>query len=954
MIPEMRDNLFELFSAQPLFFEGDFKTVLNRIYQSVSRSTRRFLSDTVLYSDEKSEGEIISSVTIDLNRDFLVHSANLTTETEKGPKKKSIAVSDLISLLGRLQLKKMVSLYPDLVVLYNLWVFTLKILEKGAFIPQLLHLREGKYRIRWIPAILNIEVKAIVDNLSDLIPPDIVRFRQTGGSNDHHKMLYQSSREQLNTIIALFADHLFTQFGLFDRMESRYAFSQTSRKVLELFLLEKTVTFRTFEERELPNTIQLWLNKFYVTHKDYIPIVKVDADDHCFSVSLLVECRNKSFDEPVTLKHFLSDQKYKEVKFDVLRDLSLLSEHFLQLKEVIRTEGNKKLVFDSAEFAELLLQILPTVRMIGIPIMLPKALKSLVTPRISLRLEAQTPQGSVSRLNLESMLKFNWKIAIGDELIDAEQFVLIDQEEIDRLLKNLKEPPALSSMGLLKSALTEEYGDAKIGLSQDARELIEKILNIEKVDPPDVMGSILRQYQTRGYEWMVKNAKLGFGSLIADDMGLGKTVQVLAVLLKFKQEGHLQDKKTLIVVPTTLITNWLKEIEKFTPELKPFVYHGQGRCYDPVESDLVITSYGIVRSEASTFQRTQWHVIVIDEAQNIKNPKTAQTKAVKKLKSDVKIAMSGTPVENRLSECWSILDFANKGYLGSLKHFNDEFAKPIQMYHDQKKIDLFRKMSSPFLLRRLKTDKRIIQDLPDKIENNQYCSLTKEQAAIYQNVVGNMMAEIESQEGIARRGMILKLMTALKQICNHPYHFLKRGKRDSTLSGKTLLLLSILDTIWENGEKVLIFTQYRKMGDLLEHFIEERYGARPLFLHGGTSRKRRDEMVDGFHNERHIRTFILSLKAGGTGLNLTAANNVVHYDLWWNPAVENQATDRAYRIGQKKNVMVYRLLTKGTFEEKIDEMLKDKKALAQLTVASNEKWIGEFSNSELKSLVELR
>ena len=288
--------------------------------------------------------------------------------------------------------------------------------------------------------------------------------------------------------------------------------------------------------------------------------------------------------------------------------------------------------------------------------------------------------------------------------------------------------------------------------------------------------------------------------------------------------------------------------------------------------------------------------------------------------------MSGTPVENRLSDYWSVFDFINKGYLGGLKNFQETFANPIQKEHDRQKAEIFRKVTRPFLLRRLKTDKSIISDLPDKIENTLYCPLTPEQAAIYEGQVQEVMEQIEKSEGIERRGLVLKMMTALKQICNHPVHYLKKDDALAGQSGKAQLLLSLLENILLNGEKTLIFTQYKEMGDLLTQILQKQTGLLPLFLHGGISRKKRDELVDHFQHKPYHKIFILSLKAGGTGLNLTAANNVIHYDLWWNPAVEAQATDRTFRIGQKRNVMVYRPLCKGTFEERIDEMLKEKKS----------------------------
>ena len=470
---------------------------------------------------------------------------------------------------------------------------------------------------------------------------------------------------------------------------------------------------------------------------------------------------------------------------------------------------------------------------------------------------------------------------------------------------------------------------------------------------PESLTATLRPYQLAGFRWMVRNSSIGFGSLIADDMGLGKTVQVIAALLKFKEEGKLEKEKALVIVPTTLLTNWEKEIEKFAPSLRAVVYHGIARKLDMKPYDMLITTYGMVRSDLAKLKALKWRLVVIDEAQNIKNSNTDQTKAVKSLKSDFRIAMSGTPVENRLSEYRSIMDFVNPGYLGSEKAFEEEFSKPIQLNHDQAKAALFRKITAPFILRRMKTDKSIISDLPDKIENNHYCTLSKEQAAIYQNIVNNALEEIEQLDGIQRRGMVLKMITALKQICNHPDNFLKKGKADPSQSGKSLVLFDLLGQIRDAGEKTLIFTQYKEMGDILVKMIEQQFGMAPLFLHGGSTRIQRDVLVEEFQNRRNKWIFILSLKAGGTGLNLTAASHVVHHDLWWNPAVEAQATDRAYRIGQTKNVMVNRLITRGTFEEKIDDMLKSKKNLANLTVSSGEKWVGELSNKELKEIFML-
>lgn len=442
-------------------------------------------------------------------------------------------------------------------------------------------------------------------------------------------------------------------------------------------------------------------------------------------------------------------------------------------------------------------------------------------------------------------------------------------------------------------------------------------------------------------------------------MGLGKTLQVIAIILKLKEEEAINEKhKALVVVPTGLLTNWKAEIEKFAPSVTSHIFHGSSRDIKLFEEDVMLTTYGVLRSEHTLLKKQKWQVMVIDEAQNIKNQDTAQAKAIKSIPANIRIAMSGTPVENRLTEFWSIMDFTNKGYLGNIKSFKSDFADPIQVFNDEATVNRFRKITAPFMMRRMKSDKSIISDLPDKLEQNQYALLTKQQAALYEKTMKAAMEEIEGvsdtdgQSLFKRQGLVLQMILALKQICNHPTNFLKNGNFDPMLSGKMELLFELLDSIVESGEKVLIFTQFREMGDLLQRFIAERFEEEPMFYHGGCSVKERQQMVERFQNNRADKIFLLSLKAAGTGLNLTAASHVIHFDLWWNPAVENQATDRAYRIGQKKNVMVHRLITKDTFEERINDMIQHKKHLADMTVATGENWIGKLSNKELRELFE--
>ena len=469
--------------------------------------------------------------------------------------------------------------------------------------------------------------------------------------------------------------------------------------------------------------------------------------------------------------------------------------------------------------------------------------------------------------------------------------------------------------------------------------------------PPEGLKGELRPYQQGGLKWLYTNTTKGFGSCIADDMGLGKTIQVISLILKLKEEGKLK-APVLVVCPTTLMGNWIKELNMFAPSLKASAYHGPERQLD-LKADVLITTFAILRIDIEEVKKTTWGMVVVDEAQNIKNPDTSQTAAVKSLKSDIKIAMTGTPVENKLTELWSIFDFINKGYLGSIRDFQKCYAIPIERFKQYEQADKLKLSISPFVLRRLKTDKTIIDDLPEKVVLDEYCYLTKSQAALYEKTLNSLMTEVSGQKGINRRGVIFKLITALKQICNHPFQYLKYGEMTKDVSGKTEKFISLLSQILENNEKVIAFTQYKEMGNILSTIIQNELNVSPLFFHGSLNTTQRQNMLQEFENNPDQKVMLLSLKAGGTGLNLTSATNVIHYDLWWNPAVEEQATDRSYRIGQDKNVMVHRLVTLGTFEEKIDEMIKQKKELVNLAVFEGEKVITELSDEEIYNIFSL-
>ena len=473
-------------------------------------------------------------------------------------------------------------------------------------------------------------------------------------------------------------------------------------------------------------------------------------------------------------------------------------------------------------------------------------------------------------------------------------------------------------------------------------------------ETPKSFTGELRPYQKIGYSWLVQNIKYNFGCILADDMGLGKTVQILTAILHFKELNPLDTEPSLIIVPPTLISNWENEIKKFTPSLSYYIYYGSNRTFPFEDYDIMLTSYGVIRLDLDMFADKKWFICVIDEAQNIKNPNTQQTKAIKGVPAYNKIALTGTPIENKLTDYWSIFDFVNKGYLSTLDNFKANYVMRIERLEETKTLDKFKTITKPFVLRRLKTDDNIKDELPDKIVNDIYCSLTKKQILLYNAIMDGIFEELEGKTGIERRGIILNIITGLKQACNHPAQYLRSDNPKISESGKMELLITILENILDVDEKVIIFTQYAQMGKIIQKLVSEKLKTDVLFLHGSLTQQKRNEVIENFQENKDSKILVATLKTGGVGLNLTAAQNVIHYDLWWNPAIENQATDRVHRIGQKSDVMVYRFITKGTLEEVIDEMSKSKIDLANKAISSDETFITEMSNEELKEKLSLR
>ena len=484
---------------------------------------------------------------------------------------------------------------------------------------------------------------------------------------------------------------------------------------------------------------------------------------------------------------------------------------------------------------------------------------------------------------------------------------------------------------------------------------------LEILEQPSGFVGTLRGYQVRGFSWLAYLEQLGFGACLADDMGLGKTIQVLATILRDKARNP-NAGPTLLIAPTSVLGNWLREARRFAPALSAYILHGpqrprtQNALAEAIcGKDVVIASFGVARLDAARLKAIAWHRLVVDESQNIKNPTAAVTKAVRGFQAPRRVALTGTPVENRLMDLWSLFSVLNPGLLGGATAFRKEFERPIMRSQDHSATQRLRGIVQPFILRRMKTDKSIIQDLPEKVEQNSCCNLTAEQATLYEAVIADLEAKLSDAEGIGRQGLMLSTLMRLKQVCNHPAQFLQDASEFSeSRSHKLARVCEMLDEIDAEGESALVFTQFAEIGKQLEALFRRRYSGAVYYLHGGTPRARREHMVEEFQDPESERAiFVLSLRAGGTGITLTRANHVIHFDRWWNPAVENQATDRAYRIGQQKTVFAHKMVTMGTLEERIDEMIEAKKKLAEDIVGSDESWLAKLDNETFRNLVAL-
>lgn len=935
-VPDTRENLLSAFVPNSVFkenFVSEFRNALTEIFESdfenyPERSVDLRERRTVRYSENA--GWIFGAIPLKWGLDAV-----------------SVAVPS-----------EMETADASAVALAFARKTAVEILHRGAFYPQLFASDSKNAKIFWLPMMTLPEVRESIDRLQKILPSKFVRL------DSALSKAVQNSAEML--VVGILSNYL---QGNSDK--------KFQDELLHVFFGDVALGYASNRLAKEAEELCSWLSIFEISAAPYLP--NLLAEDAGFGkIDLEIEFIDRESGELNSLSKIWTLRFSAELRSKILASIAPLRNFIPGFDDYLTLKATDNIHLAESEMVRFVRETVPLFRTLGIGISLPagidKIVRGIVHPYV-IRSEEKAKAGFC---RLENLLQMDWRLQVGDFEIDGEKFLssyekssgllyeqgqyfFVEKEDVERLREGLRNRFRIPAIRVLQIALAGEFEGLSVGIAPEALAEIHRLK--EECDVaakvPMQIRATLRPYQARGFAWMLGNAKLGFGCILADDMGLGKTLQIISLLQQLKNDGAFAQNKAIVVVPSGLLQNWKRELEKFAPELSAKFYHGASRNLDLENSDVIVTTYGILRTEKKALAEICWQVAIIDEAQNIKNAGSSQTRAVKALNASIRIAMSGTPVENRLMEFWSVMDFCNHGLLGNAKAFREEFEKPIQERSDKHRTELFKKVTAPFLLRRLKTDRSIITDLPEKLEQNDWAELSPEQAKLYNSVFESGMErlanfEAENSQGqFERSAEVLRLILALKQICNHPASYLKDGNLEPALSGKMELFLEILDGILESDEKVLIFTQFTEMGEILSSVIEKRFKLRPLFYHGGLSLKARDGVVSEFESQADKRILILSIKAGGTGLNLTAASQVIHYDLWWNPAVEAQATDRAYRIGQNRRVCVHRLITKDTFEEKIDALLSGKKKLSEMTVATGESWIAKLSDSELRQVFTL-
>lgn len=985
------EKIMDLLPTNPTFFDrSDFKSRLKAIYDLALTdaqnifvaNTMPVVRDTNFYLYKSTNGDFRAFITPSNNFMFYLKSKGSRIKLEQSLlnvplvdestgqisfiEKEGLDVPADTVLEYFIQFPRIVdpnSTSASCIFLRNAATVAISAIKSNSFLPCIQKVNNDIFKLKYKPNVISNAFFKEYNYIKDTAPENILFDAGTG--------------EVLEAGAEILID--FMTFAI-----QKLAFLKSSKlkKCTVTDLLTRNQDNPIFQQgKNIAESLNFWFDIMTLTESSITPLVRVEIKENNFYLNLDINIKEDLTEKVVSFKAVMENDEYEYLRPAITSHLMAGSLYMPLLRDMLNSKGLYTPEISSAELVDLLSHLSTVLNRVGIGVVIPKELNN--QSSIKIRIKGKTRKNKVNDLNslfyhektsafnISDLMDFSYEVALGDQVISKEEFekllssaegiikykdqyIVLKPTEAKSLLDKLNKPvPSITSATeLLHSALAGSIDNSEFDADDALKRVLDDFLKVEDISLPENLNGTLRPYQERGFKWLYSNTLKGFGSCMADDMGLGKTIQTLSLILKLKEDKKLIHP-ILVVCPTTLVGNWQKECEKFAPSLKVAIYHGSERVLAPEGCDLVITTYGLLRTDLEKFKQEDWQLVIIDEAQNIKNPDTAQSKAVKALPAYTKIAMTGTPVENRLTELWSIFDFINKGYLGTMSHFQKVYSNSIEKSKDRAKVEKLRMATSPFVLRRLKTDKSVISDLPEKIVIDEYCYLSKEQAALYEKTLETSLGDIDKASGMDRRGHVLKLITALKQICNHPAHYTKGGNLNKELSGKAEKTISIIENIVEQDEKAIIFTQYKEMGDLLNRMVAAELGIESEFFHGTLTREKRDEIVESFQTNPNLKLLIVSLKAGGTGLNLTAANNIIHYDLWWNPAVEDQATDRAYRIGQTQNVNVHRLITIGTFEEKIDEMLKSKKELADLTVTTGEKWITELSTDDLKRIFSL-
>jgi hypothetical protein len=765
--------------------------------------------------------------------------------------------------------------------------------------------------------------------------------------------------------------------------------------------LNEPVALGQLGDLEAPGDDIVWTLSFHLQSAD-APGVLIDAEDVWALRGESASVQGRRVDAPQDL---------------LLKELGRAARLYRRLERALSDSNPEALDLNTTQAYEFLREFRPLLAEQGVGVIVPEWWDS-PAARVGARLRLDAPSmdeaaraGSTApggagqaMLGLAALVGYKWQIAVGDTPLSLEEFqklaakraplvridgrwVEVRPQDVQAAVNFIRQNPGgeMRVGDALRMAYRSDPSQTGVPiLGIDATGWIAEFLEgtnsakaIEMLETPHDFHGSLRPYQTRGLSWLAFLDRLGLGPCLADDMGLGKTVQMLALMVHERERAAAERAAgrpaenvgpTLLVVPMSIVSNWKREAERFSPSLRVMVHHGVDRLtgetffHKAIASDLVITTYSLVHRDRAWVSLVPWHRVVLDEAQNIKNPAAKQSQAVRELEAPRRVVLTGTPLENRLAELWSIMDFCNPGLMGTLNDFRRHFAVPIERHHDKERSSKLRGLVRPFILRRLKTDPSVISDLPSKVETKEYCRLTSEQATLYESCVKDMLSQVDKAEGIRRRGLVLTALIRLKQVCNHPAQLPSddapdvNAAPDFARSGKCVRLMELLDEVIASGAQALVFTQFRQMGVLLASMLRARFDREILLLHGGTPHGQRQNIIDTFQKGGPTAppVLVLSLKAGGVGLNLTAASHVFHFDRWWNPAVENQATDRAFRIGQTRSVNVHKFVVTGSLEERIDQMIESKIALAEDVIGSGEDWLTELSTSQLRDILTLR